>query len=84
MNKYIKYIIFISLILLIPFASKKIAVKEIDKRFVCMNHCNLHGLQCYGYIEKSIYDGNDEKSKLLNQEEYMVCFEPKEEIDALL
>jgi len=84
MARYIKYIIFIALMFLTPLASKKITVKRIDKQFACMNHCNLHGLQCYGYIEKSIYDGNNEEAKLLNHEEYMVCFEPKEEFGPML
>jgi hypothetical protein len=82
MVRFVKYFVVIGLIFLIPISVKP--VKPVNKKLACVNYCNLHGLQCYGYIEKSIYDGNKETDKLLNTEEFMVCFEPKQEFESLL
>ena len=72
----------IGLVLLIPTTTRR--QKPISRQVVCMNYCNLRGLQCYGYIEKSIYDGTNESDKLIDKQEFMVCFEPKTELEPLL
>jgi hypothetical protein len=85
MNRFFKYIIIATfLIFFIHSSIKEVGIKQFDKQLACMMHCNLKQLQCYGYIEKFVYDGTTESAALLNQEEYMVCFEPKREIDEFL
>lgn len=82
MVRFIKYFVAIGLIFLVPVSVR--TAKPVNKKLACLNYCNMQGLQCYGYIEKSVYDGDREIDKLLSNEEFMVCFEPKQEFDSLL
>lgn len=51
----------------------------IDYRYSCEITCSGRGLTCLGVLDKTVYDGKTEKSKVLSKETISFCLQYPEE-----
>lgn len=52
---------------------KQITNFVIDEYNQCAINCKMRGLRCFGIIERTVYDGKTELSKVLKKEVFGIC-----------